>query len=138
MKNKKNCLGILAMVLLFGMVGIFNLHSQDMRTSTLNFYARNVSQNRFTVMADEKRWMHLRGEISGRREIGYVPNYVWQDISRQIRVFYGNSPPRVGDVFTYLGVFHSGYSYFISFRISGVDGMSVSLWEFVNFRRRWR
>lgn len=109
-------------------VGVF---SQNVFYSNLNYH-NNQTENQFRTELSDFRFYNLnRG---GTLEMDDNPSYVWQDISRQLRNYYGNRPPRVGDVFLYSGAYDNGFNWYILFRITEVDGMDVTKWQ----PSRWR
>jgi hypothetical protein len=113
----------------------FQLFSQTAFDSSLTLLGRNVSKSLFSRAEGDFRMSAIR---SGFHEIGFVPDYVWQDISKQISKFYGNNPPIVGDLFQYFGYFFADEAeeYLVAFRISNVNGMSIAKWDVVVFKQK--
>jgi len=105
-------------------------YSQNVLASNLVFYNYQTEGQFNSELSDFRFYNRSRGTL----EMTDNPNYVWQDISRQLRNHYGNRPPRVGDVFLYTGAFSNNQNWYILFRITQVNGMSVSHWN----ASRWR
>jgi len=123
--GKKIILGIFLL-----MLGTTEIFSQSVIRNFLYFQDNMRAEEFFS-------WSNFASRMArheGFHEISDQPNYVWQDISQQLRRYYGNRSPRVGDVFEYRGQFTDRTDFWIFFRIEQVEGTNVTRWTV----RRWR
>ena len=97
--------------------------SQNAINSQLDFKG-NFTTEEFSFTAPVFRYSVTR---EGFVEITDMPDYVWQDISRHLRNYYGNRSPRVGDVFVHF-VNYRNIAFTTYFRIDRVDGTRVAGW----------